>query len=163
MDAEKLIGANAALTTLVIGVGNRDRGDDAVGPLVASRLKCRAGVNVKVVEQTEAGLSLIDAWEGAGLVIIMDAVRSGAPAGKIHRIDSSAESIPADFFHCSTHGFGVAEAIELARTLCKLPPRVIVYGIEGAVFEAGAKLSPAVENSANELERLILQELEPEG
>lgn len=162
MDAKKLI-ANTPLTTLVIGVGNRDRGDDAVGPLVASRLKRRAGQNFKVVERTEAGLSLIDAWEGAGKVIILDAVRSGAAAGEIHRIDASADSIPADFFHRSTHAFGIVEAIEVARALCSLPPRVIVYGIEGALFEAGAELSAAVEKAADELERLVLKEFEPEG
>lgn len=161
MDTEKLI-ADTPLTTLVIGIGNRDRGDDAVGPLVSSRLKRRAG-HLNVVERTEAGLSLIDAWEGAGKVIILDAVRSGAAAGQIHRIDASAHSIPADFFHCSTHAFGVAEAIELARALCKLPPRVVVYGIEGAVFEAGAEMSAAVETAADELERLILKEFETEG
>jgi hydrogenase maturation protease len=48
-------------------------------------------------------------------------------------------------FSCvSTHVFGVAEAIELARALRQLPPVLVVYGVEGATFEMGAGLSAAV-------------------
>ena len=43
-----------------------------------------------------------------------------------------------------THAFGLAETIELARALDRLPARLLVYGIEGACFEAGDELSPPV-------------------
>jgi hydrogenase maturation protease len=147
-------------TTLVIGVGNTHRGDDAVGPVVASRLKQHAGDKFTVIEQAGEGLALMEIWEGADTVIILDAALSGAPAGAIHRIDATTELIPKDFFRCSTHALGVAEAIELARALCQLPRRVIVYGIEGEGFEAGAGLSAAVEHAALELEALVLKDVE---
>jgi len=147
-------------TTLVIGVGNAHRGDDAVGPLVASRLKQRAGEKFTVIEQAGEGLALMEIWEGADTVIILDAALSGAPAGAIHRIDATTELMPKDFFRCSTHALGVAEAIELSRALGQLPQRVIVYGIEGESFEAGAGLSPAVEEAARELEALVLRDVE---
>jgi len=146
--------------TLVIGAGNPDRGDDAVGPVVASRLKRRAGDRFKVVEQAGEGLALMEAWEGADTVIILDAALSGAPCGAIHRIDATTELMPNDFFRCSTHALGVAEAVELARALCQLPRRIIVYGIEGERFEAGAGMSAAVEAAALELEALVLQDVE---
>jgi len=147
-------------TTVVIGVGNPDRGDDAVGPLVASSLKKHAGEKFTVIEQAGEGLALMEIWEGADAVIILDAALSGGPAGAIHRIDATTESVPKDCFRCSTHALGVAEAIELARALGQLPGRVIVYGIEGESFEAGAGLSAAVESAALELEALVLQEIE---
>jgi hydrogenase maturation protease len=147
-------------TTLVIGVGNAHRGDDAVGPVVVARLKQHAGDKFKVVEQAGEGLALMEAWEGADTVIILDAALSGAPAGAIHRIDASTELMPKDFFRCSTHTLGVTEVIELARALCQLPRRVIVYGIEGESFEAGAGLSAAVEKAASELEALVVQDVE---
>jgi hydrogenase maturation protease len=147
-------------TTLVIGVGNVHRGDDAVGPFLASRLQQRSGDKFTVIERAGEGLALMEAWEGADTVIILDAARSGTSAGAIHRIDASTDSMPKDFFRCSTHALGVGEAIELARALGQLPRRVIVYGIEGESFDAGAGLSPAVEEAALKLEALVLQDIE---
>ncbi|MFA6207521.1 MAG: hydrogenase maturation protease, partial [Methylocystis sp.] len=52
--------------------------------------------------------------------------------------------LPRAAFGASTHGFGLAEALELARALGVLPPRCIVYAIEGEIFDIGAPMSPAV-------------------
>ena len=79
--------------------------------------------------------------------MLVDAVRSGAPPGTVHRLDARAAPAPTGFFHYSTHAFSVAEAIELARSLNELPPHLIVYGIEGESFAAGEGLSPAVEQA----------------
>jgi len=147
-------------TTLVIGVGNAHRGDDAIGPLVASNLKQRAGEKFRVIERAGDGLALMEEWEGADTVIILDAARSGSPPGTIHRLNATTESMPKNFLRCSTHALGVAETIELARALRQLPRRVIVYGIEGESFEAGAGLSSAVEAAALELEALVLRDVQ---
>src|SRR5215207_5591238 len=56
----------------------------------------------------------------------------------------------------STHAFGVADAIELARTLGRLPARLEIYTIEGADFTAGAGLSPPVAAAVNALTRRIV-------
>ncbi len=134
---------------LIIGVGNAYRGDDAVGLFAARQMQVRARSprpwpNVSVVEASGEGAALIEMWQDADTVILMDAVQSGAPAGTIHRFDARAESLPVHFFHYSTHAFSVAEAIELARVLDQLPPRLIVYGIEGKEFGDGVKLSDEV-------------------
>ena len=57
---------------------------------------------------------------------------------------SAATPLPRGALGMSTHGFGLAEALELARALGQLPRRCIVYAIEGASFETGAPLSPEV-------------------
>lgn len=41
--------------------------------------------------------------------------------------------------------FSMAEAVELARVLRRLPPRLIIYGIEGESFEMAVGLSARVE------------------
>ena len=51
----------------------------------------------------------------------------------------------------STHALGVAEAIELGRALGRLPRRLLVFGIEGGSFDAGAGLSPEVERAVGQL------------
>src|SRR5512145_3075445 len=122
---------------LIIGIGNEYRSDDAAGLIVARRLKERLADSVKVIEQSGDGAALMEAWRGAETVIIFDAVMSGAAAGTIHRFDVSAQPLPKSGFRCSTHAFGVAEAIELARALGELPRSLIVYGIEGNNFAAG--------------------------
>jgi len=98
-------------------------------------------------------------WEGAGHVILIDAVQSHAPAGTIHRIDATREHVPSDFFHYSTHAFSLAEAVEMAKVLHTLPPRVTIYGIAGQTFAAGTQLSPEVLAAADRTVTRIVSEL----
>jgi hydrogenase maturation protease len=144
---------------LVIGLGNDYRGDDAVGRIAARRLKATAGDDVRVVEESGEGASLIEAWKGADFVILIDAVHSGGAAGTIHRFDAGMRPVPSSFFHYSTHAFSVAEAVELARALNQLPPRLRVYGIEGKNFDSRVGLSPEVEAAADEVLRSVKEEL----
>jgi hydrogenase maturation protease len=137
---------------LVIGLGSRLRGDDAAGLEVARRL----GAPARAYEGEAIGL--LDLWEGATAVVLVDTVRSGARPGTIHRIDTSSEPMPTRFRRTSSHAIGVAEAIELARTLGKLPPRVVVYGVEGARFQAGAGLSAEVAAVLDELAGAVRSE-----
>jgi len=96
-------------------------------------------------------IDLLDRWEGAGEVIVVDAVSSGAPPGTIHRLDPLAEPIQTALSQGSTHALGLAEAIELARALGRLPHRLTVYGIEGERFTAGDELSAPVRAAVAEL------------
>jgi hydrogenase maturation protease len=95
--------------------------------------------------------ALLDAWAGAALAIVIDAVRSGAPPGTIHRVDLDARPPAAALRLGSTHAVGLAEAIELGRALDRLPVRLALYGIEGARFETGAGLTPAVARAVETL------------
>ncbi|MBT5868594.1 MAG: hydrogenase maturation protease [Nitrospinaceae bacterium] len=145
------------MKSLIIGVGNVYRNDDGVGILIVRKLKNRVSDYSHVKEQSGEGTSLMDAWSGYGRVCIVDAVSSGSPAGIIHRMDVSSESIPANFFSCSTHSFGVAEAIELARTLGQLPSQLQLYGIEGGDFQPGEFLSAEVERVVESVVDEIVQ------
>jgi hydrogenase maturation protease len=62
-------------------------------------------------------------------------------------------------FPCSTHAFGVAEAIELARVLQQLPSRLVVYGVEGAHFDIGCDLSAAVLQAVPEVVQQVRQDI----
>jgi hydrogenase maturation protease len=145
--------------TLIIGLGNEYRGDDAVGLVVARRLKEAAPQPVQVLEESGDGAALMESWQGAATVILIDAVQSGAKPGTLHRLDARAQPITKKFFRFSTHAFGVAEAVELARALGRLPSRLIVYGVEGKRFEAGVGLSPEIEAAAQQVVERALEEL----
>jgi hydrogenase maturation protease len=144
---------------VVIGVGNPYRHDDAAGLVVAQRLRHKAPGHVTVIEQLGELTALLETWKDAHTVVLIDAVLSGADAGTIHRLDAQADAIPQEIFRCSTHAVSVAEAVELARVLGQLPPKLVVYGIEGKDFSAGLGLSPEVEGRVAELAERVLQEL----
>lgn len=147
---------------VVIGVGNALRHDDAAGlelvRLVRARL-ARPGCAVAAHEGDTLGL--LERFAGASAAIVVDATRSGAPPGTVTRIDAAAAPLPVEPpSSASTHAMGLAEALELARTLGRLPARVIVYGIEGARFDAGAGLSLPVRDGLPELAERVAGEAE---
>jgi hydrogenase maturation protease len=141
---------------IVIGIGNPDRGDDAVGRAVAKLLR----PHVPVVEHDGEATSLLDLLREAERVWLVDAAQSGSPAGTIHRIDC-AKGTPLPGNSPSSHGLGLAEAIGLARALETLPPHCIVYAIEAAGFTPAAPLSTSVARAAHEVAARILAELTP--
>jgi hydrogenase maturation protease len=145
---------------LVIGVGNLLRRDDAAGLEVARRLRARAEASEIAVHEHEGeALALLDVWEGADAVVLVDAIRSGARPGTIHRVDATSTAIPERLRgSSSTHAVGVGEAIELARALRRLPNRVVLFGVEGRSFEAGSGLSEEVEAIAGQLADAVLCE-----
>lgn len=146
----------------VIGIGNDFRRDDAVGLVVARCLKALAPKDWEVCEASGEGTQLMELWKDSEAVILIDALNSGNTPGGIRRFEAHAETLPAQSFRYSTHAFSLGEAIELARALGQLPPRVIVFGIEGRDFSAGEGLSPEVEAAAATLSgeiSAILREL----
>ena len=144
---------------VVIGVGNLYRRDDAVGHAVVDSLRDRVPPNVALVPCEDEPSRLIDAWDGADSAIVVDAVFAGSPPGSMHRFDASHEAVPAGVFRSSTHAFGVGEAIELARALGRLPPRILVYGVEGREFGTGEGLTAPVEAVVGRVADAVLDEL----
>ena len=147
---------------MVIGVGNPYRGDDGVGPFIAGKLKKENLPGTLVKAHSGEGTSLMESWKGASKVILIDAMRSGALPGKVRRFDALSESIPSDFFHYSTHAFSIAEAVELARVMDRLPPHLIIYGIEGKNFEKEIGLSPEVDQASREVEKRVINTINEE-
>jgi len=145
--------------TVVIGIGNPDRGDDGVGRVLARRLRARAASGIQVRECDGEATGLMTAWEGAEVVVLVDACRGAGPPGSIHtfeatEIEASGSGV---LRHASTHSFGVAAAIGLARALVRLPPRLVLYAIEGRSFREGAGLSPEAERAVDEVVTLLVR------
>lgn len=142
----------------MIGVGHAYRADDGIGPLVAARVAELARIDV--IECRGDVLALIDHWDGADAVVIIDAATGGTQPGHIHRIDASCGTLPRDVSLSSTHAVGVADTIALARMLGRLPGRVIVYAVEGACFEPGAPMTAEVESAAGSLPGIVVTEVD---
>jgi len=144
---------------LVIGIGNTMRRDDGAGHAVVRAIRASAP-DVPVLLAGGDGAALLEAWRGAQLVIVVDAIRSGAAPGTVHRFDAAVSPLPRTLSSTSTHVFGLPDAVELSRTLGTLPQRLIVYGIEGAEFAAGEGLSAQVQDAVPRAAAGVLAELE---
>ena len=146
---------------LVIGIGNDFRGDDAVGLEIARQIRNINLDDVAVCEQGGEVTTLLESWDGCDAVLLIDAIRSGARPGTVICFDARTRSIPHVFVpHVSSHGVGVAEIIELARMLDRLPRRLIIYGVEGASFDPGIGLSSSVRAAIDQTVQRIVREIE---
>jgi hydrogenase maturation protease len=150
------------LTVCVVGVGNALRGDDAVGLEVARLLDGTLPDGVRLVECEGEPVALLSSWEDCDAAIVVDATESGSEPGTVRRLEAHNGPLPPELQRASTHLLGVADAVELARALGRLPERTIVYGIEGGSFDTGAPLSEAVRSAAAEVAESIRRELSRE-
>lgn len=143
----------------VIAVGNALRADDGVGPAVLERLRGKVPVGVRLAHVQGEPSALLDAWEGLDTAIVVDAVRAGAAPGAIHVLDVSSIPLAARTGSASTHGLGLAEALELGRALGRLPARVVVVGIEVGRTDTAGGLSEPVAGAVGAAAAQVLEQL----
>jgi hydrogenase maturation protease len=144
----------------LIGIGNPDRGDDGAGRCVAQALAGKLSEGIELLQLPGEATEIVCQLQGAEAVILVDASSSGALAGTVQRFDVVAEPLPRELFAVSTHGVGVADAIELARVLGDLPAVCIVYAIEAKHFDAGEPLSAPVVAAVSEVAARVRAEFE---
>ena len=132
-----------------VGIGQPAAGDDGVGLLVARALAVRGH---ETRESADASI-LLTLLEDERRVVVVDAVVDGGVAGSVLQLDIGAlASGPAPL---SSHGLGVAEALELARTLygAQVVAGVQIVGIAidhptGAMLGLSPAVAAAVEPAA---------------
>ena len=143
--------------TVVIGIGNAYRGDDAAGREVARRVQERAADEVDVVVCGLEPTRLIDAWEGADAAVVVDAVSSEAEPGTVHRFDATAEALrTGSFARRPTRSGSATRSSSRARSAAA--GAIIVFGIEGEAFGSGTELSGPAQEGVERAVELVLEE-----
>lgn len=146
---------------LVVGLGNDHRRDDRCGLEVVRLLRGRLPPTVRLLEGPRDAARLLDLWEGARHVIVIDAMQGHGPPGSVRRWEltpaGGLESLPAT----STHGLGLAEAVEIGRSLGRLPDRLTVFGIEVTELGVGDGLAPEVAHGVGVVVEQVLGEATP--
>jgi len=137
--------------TLVIGIGNPDRGDDGAGLEVVRCLEALRPPGVRLARCSGDALELLDVWRGWKHVVVVDAALGGGRPGAVRRFQVGGGRLPWYLRSGSTHSWGVAEGVEMARTLGELPEHVVVYAIEGRHFGLYRGLCPEVIAAAAEV------------
>lgn len=146
---------------LIIGVGNRMRGDDAVGPLAIDQLQKSTAIpsNWLLIdggEVPENALGLVEK-EKPDRILLIDACDWGAEPGAV-RFFSVAELEKLPIRMLSTHGLPLAFWVKM--TLVEDPELTIeLLGVQAQSLEFNAVLTPPVASSLEKLEEIIKKHL----
>ncbi len=144
---------------VVIGVGNEFRRDDGAGPAVLARLRGRVPCGVELLASDGEPARLIEAWAGAAVAVIVDAVRAEpAVPGRLHRLvlhRAGADQVRP----VSSHGLGLDSAIGLAQALGRMPGALILHAVEAGDLGQGPGLTPAVAAVIDTLAAAVLRDL----
>ena len=145
------------MSSAAVCLGSAFRGDDAVGPVVADRLRA---LGAPLLDCADEPTRLLDLWADLDLVVVVDAVRSAAPPGTLHRVEVEGGSLPRELRLASTHAMGIVDALELGRALGRAPRRLVVIGVEGASFGTGEEMTPEVARAIDAVVDCVVTELE---
>jgi hydrogenase maturation protease len=136
----------------IIGIGS-PFGDDAAGLEVARILAHSPPSNCEIIAADRPGAGLLELIEKADAALLIDAVRSGAPAGTLHELSfEELDRCPARFV--SSHDLGVAAAVRLARKLGRAPACGKMLGIEIAPASSAPSLALS-QNARQAVERAL--------
>lgn len=148
------------MAALVIGVGNSDRGDDGAGLQLVELLEAgRTAATRLHTARCQGDLTqLLDLWAAQDEVIVADMITlQDAAPGEVCWFDVGSEPLPYAVA-CSSHSVSLAQAIELARTLGRMPQRLQVVGIVGSMTELGQGLSAPVAAAVRKLAGQLLDQ-----
>jgi len=148
-DPFSLAGGTKAMNGIIIGIGNRYRGDDGIGPLVLDRIDMKMNPHFDLVESDGEPTGLISLFRGRDWCIFIDAIIPNVhlkfSPGMVVSVDLLMEGNNKGTELSSTHTGGLFDAIGLASVLGCLPKKVFLVGVVGSTFGSCAPLSESVQ------------------
>lgn len=144
---------------VIIGCGNTNRQDDAVGVMILRRLMNDprlADPRVKLLDAGTDGMGAMFAARGCRSLFIIDACRTGADAGAVFEVpgcEVERESPPDQ----NLHAFRWDNALYAGRKMFRqnFPQDVMVYLIEAEQTGYGFEISTVVEKASLFVQRRI--------
>jgi len=137
---------------LILGIGNRMRGDDGVGSILAERLGKRK-LGIPIIDAGDVPENYLGPIEGSGadLVLVLDAADLGASPGDLSLIEMNQLTQMGISTHTANLGL-VFRVIPRSRR-----PDAILLAIQPEQMEPWQGLSPSVEAAMKWLERLLVR------
>jgi hydrogenase maturation protease len=146
--------------TVVLGLGNPLMGDDGFGLAVLARLQgdWELPPSVELVDGGTWGMNLLPLIEDAEEVILIDAIRTGAPPGTLVEIEG--DRLPKYLAHkLSPHQIDLKEVLGVAMLRGTLPGRLVAIGAESGRLELSTMLSPVLEDRVDDVARAVANRL----
>jgi len=150
------------LSVAVIGIGNLLRADDGVGAHVVRRLN-EGWPDIYAVDLSTAEIGVLDHVRGREVVVIIDAIISGARPGSIHRVELGDV---ADEAFTRSHGLSLASSLQLGYRLYPedMPMKIVVLAVEAGDIESfSTDLTPEVEAAVPRIIEEVLREVAATG
>jgi hydrogenase maturation protease len=141
-------------STVILGIGNPTRRDDALGIHVARRLRASPLPEGCVVgENPGEWLSVVERIVGHDRAILVDAAELGKPPGTIVEISLAEMEDVHGPRGLTTHGPGLAPALRLARELgFDLPDEIRILAVQVAdVRSYSEECSPQIDAVIDEV------------
>jgi hydrogenase maturation protease len=148
----------------IIAVGNSFYGDDGVGAAVLDRIRQdEVFPGAELVDVHTDALALLDHLAVGEKNVVVDAAQMGLDPGSAvgFRPDEVRLKIKSD--HLSMHGFGLAEAFDLAGRLDRMPADVLIVGVEPERVEINRGLSKVVKEAVPRVISIIQAEVQSDG
>ena len=145
---------------LVMGLGNILMEDEGVGVAVIERLRQRYRLpdTVELLDGGTSGMALLDDLRKRERLIVVDAVRTGRPAGTI--VVLKGEQVPAFFrSKISPHQLALSDVLAVLTLTDEVPPDITVIGVEPESLTTRLGLSKVVADSLDALTRRVVEEI----
>jgi hydrogenase maturation protease len=148
---------------IVLGVGNLMMRDDGIGVWALRRLACDYDLppELRLIEAAAAGAHLTAELDGAGHLIVIDAVLGGGPPGTIYRL--APDELPVIRRRLSAHEIGVAELLALLAAIGRRPETRIIGVQPLRPDEAGSELTPPLAAALPRVAAAVAEELRALG
>ena len=146
----------------VIGIGNLLRADDGVGIHVAQRLKEKRP-DIEVVDMSTTSIELLEFIRGRDNVVVIDAIKTGAEPGTVHRI-TPHEPMSSSF--TSSHNLNLSCILMLGWKLYReeMPKKLVILAVEAEDINSySSKLTAKVQLVVPKLLEYIGKEFEEKG
>ncbi|WP_414530085.1 hydrogenase maturation protease [Nodularia chucula] len=138
----------------IIGCGNLNRSDDAVGVIIAQRLQKYLAKNphpdIRVYDCGTGGMDVMFQARGSKQLIIIDASSTGSEPGAVFKVPGKElEALPEPSYNL--HDFRWDHALAAGKKIFgnDFPQDVTVYLIEAANLDLGLELSAVVHHAAD--------------
>ncbi|MBF0355198.1 MAG: HyaD/HybD family hydrogenase maturation endopeptidase [Alphaproteobacteria bacterium] len=148
------------MRVMILGIGNMLMSDEGIGVRVVQEMESRFrfSPDIEIVDGGTSGMELLEPMMNLNHLIVVDAVRSGDPAGTLIRLED--DEVPALFqTRLSPHQLGLSDVLATLKLAGGFPLHLVLLGCEPESLATHMGLTPSVEAQVEPLIEAVLAEL----
>ncbi len=140
-------------------MGNLLYKDEGIGiHLIRELEKMKLPPNLELIDGGVGSLDILLSLENIDKLIIIDALKGGGAPATVYRIDYQELEAEIDFNNLSLHQLSLLEVLSLIKKLGKLPPKVLIIGVEPKEISPGLNLTSRLKEKLPYILGVILKE-----